>query len=698
MAEARPILSGLRVLDLTRMLSGPYCTMLMADLGAEVVKIESGAGDTSRSTGPWRDDDPARDWAGYFVSLNRSKRSVTLDLKSGEGKAAFLGLAATADVVVENFRPGVMDRLGLGYETLAARNPRLVYGAIRGFGDPRTGASPYVGWPAYDVVAQAMGGLIALTGPDAETPTKVGPGVGDIFTGTLAAFGILAALREAEATGRGQFVDVGMVDAILSLCERSVYQYDFDGRIPGPEGNSHPFLAPFGLFPATDGMVALGIVDDSFWAAFTEAMGAPELAADPRFATTSARGANRVEVCRIAAAWTGGLTKAELAERLGGRVPFGPVNTVADIMADPHVAARGMIAEVPHPDGRRPWRVAASPVRFSRSAIPAPATPPRLGADTERLMAEADAARVPAIDTRALRDAFGTFATGITVVTCREADGTPRGFTANSFTSVSLDPPLLLVCIAKGAASFEAFAAASHFGVSVLGEEQKEVSGLFATRRADKFEAAPWHAGHAGVPLVDAALGWFACARHRLVDAGDHVILIGRVEAFGERDGAPLGYFRGSYFTPGLERPLVQAATEGGATVVGVLIEREGAVFLAEGPEGLVLPTTAPGDDGLEGLLARLESEGLPVALDFLYAVYRERGTGTHRIYYHGRSHGRTAPAAGAFHGLGAIPWDRIARGPERMMLKRYAEEHTHGVFGVYEGDEVSGRVRRLWA
>ena len=170
MTVAGGILSGLRVLDLSRMLSGPYCTMMLADHGAEVIKIEGRDGDTSRANGPFRADDPDHDWAGYFVSLNRSKKSVVLDLKSDSGRVQFLQLVRCADVVVENFRPGVMERLGLSYEVLAVENPRLVYAAIRGFGDPRSGASPYANWPSYDVVAQAMGGLIALTGPDATTP------------------------------------------------------------------------------------------------------------------------------------------------------------------------------------------------------------------------------------------------------------------------------------------------------------------------------------------------------------------------------------------------------------------------------------------------------------------------------------------------------------------------------------------------
>lgn len=380
MTEGRGVLAGVRVLDLTRMLSGPYCTMMLADHGAEVVKIESAGGDTSRGNGPWRDDDPGREWAGYFVSLNRSKKSVKLDLKDPADKAKFLKLADGADVVVENFRPGVMERLGLSYETLAARNPRLVYAAISGFGNPRTGTSPYADWPAYDVVAQAMGGLMGLTGPGPGQPMKVGPGVGDIFTGLHTAFGILAALRDAEATGRGQFLDVAMYDAMVSLCERAVYQHDFDGSVPGPEGNGHPLLAPFGVFAAADGHVALGVVDDVFWRRLAEAMGRDDLADDPAFATRDARRRNRAEVNRTVEAWTLALTKAELTTRLGGRLPFGPVNTVADIMADPHVAARGVIATAPHADpDARPWRVAANPVRFTKTPAPAPTAPPRIG-------------------------------------------------------------------------------------------------------------------------------------------------------------------------------------------------------------------------------------------------------------------------------------------------------------------------------
>jgi crotonobetainyl-CoA:carnitine CoA-transferase CaiB-like acyl-CoA transferase len=693
LSDRRGVLAGVRVLDLSRMLSGPYATMMLADHGAEVIKIEDAGGDTSRANGPFRADDPRHEWAGYFVSLNRSKQSIVLDLKSETGKADFRALAAGADVVVENFRPGVMERLGLGYESLAAANPRLVYAAIRGFGDPRTGESPYADWPSYDVVAQAMGGIIALTGPDAATPVKVGPGVGDIFAGALMSFGIIAALRAAEATGRGQFVDVAMYDAMLSLCERAVYQHDFDGTVPGPEGNGHPLLAPFGIFPAADGKVALGIVDDAFWRELARAMADPGLGTDPRFATRAARRANAADVNSRVAAWTSLHGKAALAATLGGRVPFGPVNTVADIFADPHVAGRGMIASIPHPDpGARPWRVAANPVHFASDPAPIPASPPRLGARQAAEFIRVD----PPVDTRALRNALGSFATGVTVVTTRDGEGRPRGFTANSFTSVSLDPPLVLVCIAKTAASLESFLAAPFFGISVLGEDQREVSGLFASRDPDKFAKCGWFEGRHGVPLIAGALGHFTCGRERTVDAGDHVIMIGRVQDFGHAEGKPLGYFRGNYFAIGLEDRLVAAAASGGAMRLGAILAGPGGIlFIGQPGGGLHLPLAPGPAPRIEGLRADLARAGLAVDVDFLYAVFEDREARQQALYYHG-THAGPLPAGVVAIPLEAIPWDRITSRAERMMLERYAAECRHGNFGIYQGNETEGEVRRI--
>jgi crotonobetainyl-CoA:carnitine CoA-transferase CaiB-like acyl-CoA transferase/flavin reductase (DIM6/NTAB) family NADH-FMN oxidoreductase RutF len=543
------ILKGLRVLDLSRMLSGPYCTMHLADHGAEVIKIEGGSGDTSRGNGPFRGDDPNHDWAGYFVSLNRGKKSIQLDLKSPEGHASFCKLAVHADVIVENFRPGVMERLDLAYESLAAKNPKLVYAAIRGFGDPRSGTSPYGEWPSYDVVAQAMGGLIAMTGPDANTPTKTGPGVGDIFAGMMMAFGIMAALREAEATGKGQFVDVAMYDAMISLCERMVYLHDMTGTVPGPEGNSHPFLAPFGLFPAKDGHVALGIVDDAFWQRLATLMGRDDLVSDPRFATRAARATNSTELNAIVANWCSLHSKDKLTATLGGEVPYGPLNNIADIIRDPHVISRGMMAQIQGPSPhQKPWTVAANPLRFGAHGHGPLASPPALGADDHLLAKLSTVKKIDQEGKYELRNAFGSFATGVTIVTTCQPDGKPRGFTANSFTSVSLDPPLLLVCISKEALSCNTFEKAEHFAVNILASDQKEISSLFASQSTEKFEITKWHANAQNIPLIEDTVANFSCARHRLVDGGDHLILMGEVLNFEVSKGTALGYYNGTYF------------------------------------------------------------------------------------------------------------------------------------------------------
>src|SRR5205823_6046953 len=233
---------------------------------------------------------------GYFQSIDRGKQSVCLDLKSEAGREALKALVRGADVLTENFRAGVMERLGLSYEVLREINPRLVYGALRGFGDHRTGASPYVDWPAFDVVAQAMGGVMAITGPDAETPTKVGPGVGDIVPGMMLAFGVLAAVHHARRTGEGQFVDVAMVDAVLAMCERTVWQHAIQGLTPGPEGNHHPFLCPFGMFPAADGFVTVAAQQDEFFAVLCRSIDAETLLDDPKFASSRLRSEHRLDL------------------------------------------------------------------------------------------------------------------------------------------------------------------------------------------------------------------------------------------------------------------------------------------------------------------------------------------------------------------------------------------------------------------
>lgn len=358
-------LAGLRVVDLTRMLAGPYCTMLLADLGADVVKVEPPEGDLTRRAAPFRPDDAERAYGGYFQSINRNKRSIVLDLKDAADRDTLRALVRGAAVVVENFSVGVMERLGLSYESLREENPALVYASVRGFGDPRTGESPYAEWPAFDVVAQAVGGLMGITGEKGGGPTKTGPGIGDVFPAVLCAVGVLAALRHAERTGEGQYVDVAMYDGILALCERIVHQHSYTGEVPGPEGNGHPLLCPFDVFSTADGHVAVAAPTDGHWRALCAAMGRPELGADARYATNVARVARAAEVRALVGGWTGARPSAEVLAALGGAVPVGPVNTAADVVADPHVAARGMLAELDHPGSATPVAVVGVPIKLT---------------------------------------------------------------------------------------------------------------------------------------------------------------------------------------------------------------------------------------------------------------------------------------------------------------------------------------------
>ena len=386
-------LADVVVLDLTQMLAGPFVTMMLADQGAEVIKIEPPGGDATRLFGPFMaGQTPVKEggYGGYFGSTNRNKRSIVIDLKSEDGREVLRRLVAKADILVENFRAGVMERLGIGYEALSAINPRLVYGTIRGFGDPRSGRSPYASWPAYDIVAQAMGGIIAITSPTpGGPPTKIGPGVGDLIPAMQCAFGILAALHKARASGRGQFVDVAMVDGVLAACERPVFQYSYDGVSPGPEGNSHPLLCPYGLFPAKDGWVAIGCPHDEFWRLLVRTIGMPELAEDPRYTYTPDRLDRRADVEGIVTAWTSARTKAEITEVLGGKIPFGPVRSFGEIFDDEHTRSRGMLAEVELPGiTERTVQVANTAVKLSETPGGVRARAPLTGEHTTAVLGE----------------------------------------------------------------------------------------------------------------------------------------------------------------------------------------------------------------------------------------------------------------------------------------------------------------------
>lgn len=360
-------LEGLRVIDMTLMLAGPYASMMLADHGADVIKVEPIEGDYVRSVGPYPPEDDEHAFGGYFQSVNRNKRSIALNLKTEEGRSILIDLVKQSDVLIENYRAGVMDRLGLSYETLREVRPQLVYAAVRGFGDPRTSSSPYTNWQAYDVVAQAMGGIMGITGDVSGEPMKVGPGVGDIVPAMMCAFGVMAAVYHTQKTGKGQFLDVSMVDAVLALCERIVYQHSYEQKLPKPEGQRHPFLTPFGIVPCKDGHITLACHTDAFWARLCELIGRPDMAIDPRLNTESARRAHQDLVYAVVKQFTCQKTKQELIECLGGQVPFGPVYNVRDIAEDPHFAAREMLVELEQPGTSRKFSVAGVPVKMTET-------------------------------------------------------------------------------------------------------------------------------------------------------------------------------------------------------------------------------------------------------------------------------------------------------------------------------------------
>ena len=389
-------LADVRIVDLTQALAGPFCTMLLADLGADVVKIEPPRGDMTRALPPFPADRAGCDYGGYFASINRNKRSVVLDLRQAGDRDILFRLVDGADAVVENARVGVMDRLGVGYEHLRERNPRLVYAAIRGFGDPRTGPSPYADWPAFDIVAQCMGGIVGTTGRAGTSGVPCGASVGDLFPGTLAALGVVSAIHAARRAGVGQFLDVAMYDALVSLCEGIIYNFSYAGKVVGPRGTGHLSLCPFDVFETRDGAVAIAAPTENQWKLLCEAMGRAELATDPRYDDNSKRVAAADEVRGLITEWTRRYTKREIIDALGGRVPAGPVNTAQDIFADPHPRARGMLVEVEQPGENPPVVLAGPAIKLAATPAAIYRRPPRLGEHTAEVLAEAGIDAVPA--------------------------------------------------------------------------------------------------------------------------------------------------------------------------------------------------------------------------------------------------------------------------------------------------------------
>ena len=357
----------MRVVDVSQALAGPFCTMLLADLGADVIKIEPPRGDIPRHQGPYMRGDSEHAYGAYFASVNRNKRGIVLDLNLAGDREVLFRLVDHGDVLVENFRAGVMERWGLAYETLHERNPKLVYGAIRGFGDPRTGKSPYSDWPAFDIVAQAMGGIVSMTGTADGECLRVGPSVGDLYPATLAALAITAAVVHAQATGEGQFVDVAMYDSIVALCESAVYRYSYMGFVTQPMGNSHPQLSPFDIYPTADGSVAVAAPTDSHWTKLCRLMGREDLVDDEHTRGNRERVRNADFVRDTMSEWTLVHTTAEIVGVLAGEVPVGPVNRAPDLFEDPHLRAREMLVAIEHPGGDRPGVFPNSPMRFTET-------------------------------------------------------------------------------------------------------------------------------------------------------------------------------------------------------------------------------------------------------------------------------------------------------------------------------------------
>ena len=383
-------LQDLTVIDCTRALAGPFGAGLLADLGARVVKVEPPAGDGYRNippflpdhAGPYEDREAGTDFGAPFAAVNRNKRSVVLDLKQPEDKEVFLKLCDQADAVVENMRAGVMDRLGIGYEVIAQRNPKIIYACVRGFGDPRTGESPYADWPSLDAAAQSFGGLVHANNG------LVTPAIADIFPGTLMALGVVSAVHHARNAGKGQLLDVSMYDAMLAFQKSAVAQFGFTGK-PNPAGLQRAMtLYPFDLFPAKDGRIAIAVAQPHHWDLLCAAMDRVDLMTDERSASNKARLEHVDWVEEQICAWTLNHSRQQIMEKLDGGIPVGPVQDMSDIYADPHVVARQML-ESCAPGGDNPdITLAASPIKFTETPTGLYQSPPGLGAHNEEVLAE----------------------------------------------------------------------------------------------------------------------------------------------------------------------------------------------------------------------------------------------------------------------------------------------------------------------
>lgn len=373
-------LEGLVVLDLSRVLAGPYTAMMLGDFGADIIKIEPPqVGDDSRAFGPFIGKESA-----YYMSLNRNKRSMTLNLKEQAARDLFKAMVKKADVVLENYRPGTMEKFGLGYDELKKINPKLIYAACSGFG--HTG--PYMDKPAYDIIVQAMGGIMSITGEEGGNPTRVGASVGDIIAGLFTTIGLTMALYHRSLTGEGQKIDVGMLDCQVAVLENAISRYFVNGVAPKPLGNRHPSITPFESFTASDGYVIVGAGNDRLWNKLCSLLGKPELAYDARFDTNANRTKNVRELKVILDGIFQAKTIDEWLQALeAAGIPCAPINTVDKVVNDPQVKARDMIVEIEHPLAGK-LHIPGIPIKMSATpgSIDTPA--PLLGQHTFEILNE----------------------------------------------------------------------------------------------------------------------------------------------------------------------------------------------------------------------------------------------------------------------------------------------------------------------
>jgi len=371
-------LEGVKVLSFAQHLAGPFCTMLLCDLGAEVIKVEPpGKGDSARENFPFIDG-----ISSYFLSINRGQNSITLNLRDERAKEIVFELVKQVDILVENYRPGVMKRLGLSYEVISERNPKLIYASISGFGQK----GPYALKPAFDMIAQGMGGTVSITGEPGRPPVRVGYSIGDMGAGLFTTIAILAALHESQKSGKGQWIDVAMVDSQVALCENACARYFATGEIPRPMGSRHPLRTPFQVLPTQDGYFVLITTPEEDWQKFCRLAGREDIIADRRFQSNKDRIANYEAFEPILNEITKQKTTAEwlaLLEPQG--IMCGPVNNIAQVVNDPQVKERGMVAEVNHPRVGK-LRVTGTPMKFSRTQCQIERACPDVGEHTQQIL------------------------------------------------------------------------------------------------------------------------------------------------------------------------------------------------------------------------------------------------------------------------------------------------------------------------